>query len=179
MDFQSFDQNPASSPSPALAAPGFFKKPVFWVIVAVVVALALIVSVWFLFSDKAPQTGEEIPPPPEILAQEIGKLLPDVPVGLVVDEDAAKISSAENSMPDPTKRLIVSSYETNLSFAQLEQKYKDFFETQEWDFINGQATPETFSMLAEATDETGVSIYAFKRGEPQVTVVMVSYYTNK
>jgi hypothetical protein len=160
----------------------FFKKPVFLVIVAIVV-VAIICAFYFLGSyPKLSQTGTTTPVAnfPVILERAPkGKVVADFPADLVIPKDAVITGSAENSTDNPQSRLLVTSYETSMNFTALEKAYRTYFGTNKWTIISNRVTEQQFSMMAYLEPFGAVTISASKKMSSKNNTVMILFYKQK
>jgi hypothetical protein len=160
---------------PKIDLPGFFKKPAFWVVAMVLVAvLVLIVTVIFPMNKSGIQSKVSPRELPVIVKQaDKGKLLEGFIRGLIVDKNAVITGSAENGFKSgffQNTTALVTSYDTKLSIDVLKQKYSDYFKSNNWTTAPNQ--PASLEMTAGKADVGSVQI-SFVKGSGKNSVVVL------
>jgi hypothetical protein len=168
---------------PKVDLPGFFKKPEFWVVAGIALAvLILVVTIIFPMNKSGIQSKVSPRELPVIVKQaDKGKLLEGFISGLIVDKNAVITGSAENGFKSgffQNTTALVTSYDTKLSIDVLKQKYSDYFKSNNW--TTAPTQPASLEMAASKADVGSVQISFVKgSGKNSVIVLLILANTNK
>jgi hypothetical protein len=166
------------------------KKPKNQKIIGIVVLVALVVvAVLFASYFWKNNVAQQVPVSkntsnidPNVILQKAksGEVVAGFPKELIVDKNATNITSAENASKDPSKRLIVSSYQTTESFDSLDKMYNAFFKTQGWVVYQDKKDSKSLNIVAGLpNNKNGINIIAFKNNQTSKNLVMMLFTLNK
>ena len=115
------------------------KKLIFLILVCLIliVAAGLFYSFFSIQNEPPVADTTETKTTPDInkiivAKAEVGELVEGFPSDLIVDKDAIITGSAENVSNDPKVQFLVTTYKTNLSSSVIYQRYKNYFESNDW-----------------------------------------------
>jgi len=181
-------QNQNIQPIPTLLpeAPKSHNKVIL--IISAVVALLIIALAAYFFIMKKPVAPvaepvvHQAPDPAKILVAEApaGKLMDGFLPELIVGVNPVITGSAQNTTNDPTKQLIVTSYETKDSFDTLQKAYEAFFKKNQWNVVQDKKDAQGLSIMAFSPFKGQMAIInSFNNENKKDIIVMVQFYKPK
>jgi hypothetical protein len=178
---QNLVPNPVSNEPPKPACCDLFKKPIFWIILGVILFIFAVI-LYFLPSllNKPDAIIEETKPVTvtpdinKIIVEKApqGELITGFPSGLIVDKSAIINGSAENVSNDPKTQILATSYKTELSATVINQKYLDMFKKEQWTIYNNNQSTNQLSIFAGKASLGSVNISYFKNAEGNFVVIL-------
>jgi hypothetical protein len=150
---------------------------------SVILVIVLLIAGWYFWQNYKKPAGSNLPKfdPKSVIVQmaDEGKILTEVPAGLVVDKNAKILGSAENVSQDPNSKIFVTSYVTEFSVNEIKKGYSDFAKNNNYSVpgdsqsggenIDGGAIGMTFI----AKDFSNFFIVTFSKDENQKNLVTV------
>jgi hypothetical protein len=165
-----------NTPKPACC--DLFKKPIFWIVLGVVlVVVSALLYVLPLINKPAiieeAKPVDNSPKISEILIKGApqGKLVEGFPADLIVDKSAVITGSAENNSSDPKIQFLVTTYKTELSFPVIYQRYKSYFESNNWN-IQTPDTKDKLHLYANNTTQGWLNIQLVKEEKGNLVVIL-------
>jgi hypothetical protein len=133
------------------------KKPVFWIVLGLILLLIAVVAFSFFGTPATPSpttnTGDLVQST-VLKRAPVGQLVEGFPKELILDKGAKLVDSAEYQSPTPGDKKLEATYATGKSLDEIRKSYLSYFQKEGWKVLVDQQ-PSGDSDYILAAEEGG------------------------